>query len=827
MSLGTCIPGMVKRGEIDPVRAKRMSELFTELERHYARSMGPDAAAAEASEQTLKQLAAEGRLKRRQTLLQIARQADAMKDLERFAGKDKYAAVRALIDDDDRAPYRRGNVTTAATRIDFGVQGMISEFIERHRRNLLGKPKDAEGLDDIVRELHGQKTGNVTASTGADALREAFEYLRQRFNQAGGNIRKLEGYGLTHRHDAMKVRGVSRDQWISDTVPLLDRARMIDERTGLAMTDARLTEALSDVYATIRTNGLTGKASAALRGPGKLANQRSESRFLHFRDGDAWLDYDEKYGAGDNPFTTIMGHISGLSKDIAMMERLGPNPDATMRYMLDHVDRVEAQSDKKIVGAVMGLSGGRKGTEDLWRYVKGDSTVPVLPENRIAYHALRGVQGTRNLLTGAMLGSAPLSAISDINTGLLARGFYGIPATKVLTGYLKQLNPLSAVDRKLAVRLGAGMSDASHSMASIARYYGEAQGPGWTQVVADSVLRVSGLNKITEAGQNAFVNDLLGSLGDVRDKPWDALPEGLRTAMERNGLDKFDWTAIRQAPPIVSRGASYIDPKAIMDPAAADRLMDMVLRGRAAAVQETTASSRVHTTLGTNPGTLGGEVLRNSLQFKGFAVALLMKQGRMISMMGPVGGAVYAAQFVIGMTMFGAATIQLREIVKGRDPRPMDDAEFWGDALFQGGGLGIVGDLVGVFKNDRIDNSMGQFLGGPVASFAVDLVKAGYSSVAGDVREDGTQRPGNPGGAALRLAKRYTPGTSLWYARAAFERMIIDQLDGEINPDHEMEMGRQLGTAKKNKQGHWWAPDSMSPERAPDVANALGGDQPN
>ncbi|WP_308815575.1 hypothetical protein [Sphingomonas sp. GV3] len=84
MSLGNCIPGMVKRGEIDAQRGARMKQLFDELEAFYRRDMGPDAAAAEASEATLRQLTSEARLKKRQTLLQINRQREALKDMDLF-----------------------------------------------------------------------------------------------------------------------------------------------------------------------------------------------------------------------------------------------------------------------------------------------------------------------------------------------------------------------------------------------------------------------------------------------------------------------------------------------------------------------------------------------------------------------------------------------------------------------------------------------------------------------------------------------------------------------------------------------------------------------
>jgi len=514
-----------------------------------------------------------------------------------------------------------------------------------------------------------------------------------------------------------------------------------------------------------------------------------------------------------------MGHVSGMAKDIAIMERLGPNPDATMRFLLDHVDKTEAQSGKVRVAAVQGRSLGRFGAESLWRYVKGETSIPVVPESALGRGTINFVHGLRNWNVAAMLGSATLSAISDVHTGALARRFYGLSETKVLAHYLTAFVPRSAADRRLAARLGAGLQHEARTMASTARLFGESRGPAWTQQLADSVLRVSGLNMWTAKGQDKFVVDMLGALGDVRDRDWIDVPAGLKNAMERNGLDAADWNSIRISQPIEANGAQYVDMSAIRSRQAADRLGDMLLRGRAAAVIDTSPTATVAASLGTQGGTLGGEIVRNSLQFKTFAAALTIKQFRMMAVMSPGQRAAYAAQFAIGMTMFGAAVVQLREIAKGRDPRPMDNWEFWQDSLLQSGGIGIVGDLFGVFTGGRVD-SVGEYLGGPTISVVKDGVRAVRTALPRQMK-DGTTRAGNPGKAALTFAKRHTPGTSLWYARLAFERLVIDTLDDRLNFDSDKDRERAARRVQDRGQDYWWEPGAVAPDRAPDPATIM------
>ncbi|NJB90571.1 hypothetical protein GGR90_002765 [Sphingopyxis italica] len=819
MSLRNCIPGMVERGEIDPQRAKRMSDLFDQLESGYRQNMGPETAAAEASEQTLRQMADAAALKRRQTLLQAASQRRARDDIGKYRGSSPYAAIRAMMDRDLQAPYE--NVVTRAENIEFQAQAEISEFIQTHRRNFLGKATNRAGLREVIQELHGHGSGNPRAKTYADALANTLDSLRLRFNAAGGNIGKLRGWGITHRHDAIKVRRAGYPQWREDLREGLDTAAMRDPDTGLRMTPARLEEVLRGSYESIRTNGLSAEPLDPFMSQPKLANARAYHRVFVFKDGDAWLEYQAKYGSGD-AFTTVMGHIRGMSHDIASLERFGPNPDATVKFLLDSVDRLEAQSDKVAPGAVTGSSGGRAATERLWAYLNGETSVPVFAEGwleRPSYYAIRGIAGTRDLLTSALLGSSPISAISDVNTQLMTRKLSGLPQTKVLWSYLKQLNPASSADRKLAIRLGLGMRDASHSLLGMSRFYGETHGPQLTQVIADDVLRLAGLNKWTEAGQRAFGLDFLGTLGDLRGQTFDALPDAIRGTMTRYGIGVTEWNAIRKAEPERRGSAAFVNARNIADRRIADQVQEMVLAETSRAVQENTASARALMQGGTRPGTLTGEALRNSFQFKGFAVSMLMSQAQVLRELGPYRAGVYGAQLFIGMSLFGAAAIQLREIAKGRDPRPMDDPEFWADAALQGGGLGIFGDIVGSFKSDRIDSLAG-FALGPFYG----LVKDTRSAVSGMFDNEETGEPANPARQATRMLKRYSPGGNIWYLRAAYERMILDQLSEAYDPEYGASRARVEQWAAENGQGLWWEPGADAPSRGPDLENALGGE---
>src|SRR3546814_15723404 len=107
-----------------------------------------------------------------------------------------------MMDDDVRAPYT--SAVRQAEVIEFQAQADLSGFIEQHRRGFSGKPKDSRGMDDVVRELHGQPTGNARAKTFAGAVTDVYDKLRLRFNAAGGDYGNWPGHGLVPSSDPPK-----------------------------------------------------------------------------------------------------------------------------------------------------------------------------------------------------------------------------------------------------------------------------------------------------------------------------------------------------------------------------------------------------------------------------------------------------------------------------------------------------------------------------------------------------------------------------------------------------------------------------------------------
>lgn len=197
-------------------------------------------------------------------------------------------------------------------------------------------------MDNFVRELFGEATGDATAAAMARAWETSSEKLRVRINGAGAAIAKLDRWGLPQGHDALALMAAGRDPWISYMMGdgVLDRERTVHPVSRLKLTDADLRESLSVIWDRITTDGWSDRDLTATAGKGAIYTQHADHRFLHFKNADAWLAYAKLYGNPD-AFSAIMSHVGTMARDIAHMEVFGPNPNRIREYIKNLI-RAEA-----------------------------------------------------------------------------------------------------------------------------------------------------------------------------------------------------------------------------------------------------------------------------------------------------------------------------------------------------------------------------------------------------------------------------------------------------------------------------------------------------
>jgi hypothetical protein len=831
VSLGVCIPDLIAAGKIPPEHAARVREIYDRLLAQHEGAMARPAAEALATSQAIDAWEEGLRQARAGRLLSLNRQQAIIDNARRFRGwKDgdpiDPRALTAHLAWDPRAPY--ANVEYVEREIRQSALGMMYGILAKHRADLLGRLRNQDDLTDLVRELHGRDTGNLGAKELADSWRRTSEYLRARFNAAGGAIGKLEDWGLPQSHDPLRVGAVSREQWIDELIDgdMLDRARMIDRDTLQPMDDDALRELLSDAYDTIVSDGWIGRQPGANQGRSMIANRHGERRVLHFRDADAWIAYNERYGRA-TPWDAMMGHVGLMARDTALIEVLGPNPAATVRWMKDL-----ATKDAHEKGGRAAIRAAEKGTDKidgLWRVLTGEASRAV--DERLA-HAGASI---RQWQAATKLGGAVITSLSDLGTAALTRHFNGLATFTHLPDMLAQLNPADATDRALVRGMGiigdeftghvAGQGRIMLEELSGGRHSGGAgtRAERWaananevTRRLADGTLRASGLNAWTIAGREATAKAFALNFAAHAGRTFDQLDPRFRRFFERNGMGAAEWDAIRVTAPNEDAGYKAIWPVMVADEAVGRRLMQAMLVEIDFAVPTTGLRTREFFA-GRRPGTVRGEAMRMFFQFKGFPITVMIMHGmRMLDLQGGWSKAKYGVSLLGATTMMGALSYQLANLKDGKDPADMTSRDFWWRAMLKGGGLGVFGDVVNASQNQY-----GQDLGDLVAGPGIASMSNLGDLVWGKVETNDAGEKVRTRDFASFLA-RETPGGSIWYVRQAYHRLLLDRLKEAQDEDFAASYRAMERRAAQDGAGYFWQPGAESPERGPDFMNALG-----
>lgn len=853
MSFEVCLAGLEAAGTIDPERAARFRAEFKRLNTALGKKMGAGAAVDVASRETMDALEFQLMNDRRQAALAFVQQKALLGGLTAHLEAGGHAGhyAMAVMEHHEAVPGVAGveNVRGALWNLAWS---RAAGFLSAHKRDVLGRTRNRDGLRDLVRELRGEASGNKDAAQLAAAVSDMLEWLRKQYNAAGGAIGKLDGWGLPQSHDALSVAQAGYPAWRAflmtggrEGAPLIDFARMIDQSTGkpFASEDA-LEEALTAAWRNIASEGMDGNVPGAFRGDGKLANRRADHRFFVFKDADAWLAYNERFGHGD-AFDAIVGHVAGMTRDIAAMRVLGPNPAHTVRWLQDMLNQqaIPGQAGgvpgtgaaPKGMKALLSSRGARKGAqtmERMWRFYSGEMTA-VAPENRATARFFTGVRNW-NVLT--KLGRAALSAIptDPVFKAFTAR-FNGMPVSRALGDWVKTFNPADAGHREAAEHAGLIVTE---MVSRAAKIYSETRGLDLVELTrrgADGLLRTTLLSPHTQAAKQAGGLSWMKEWAELADTPFDKLGEGRQLAFARYGIEAADWDRLRSVPTDDTGGVTLLRPGDLArladggDQAALDSAVKFFTLIDAEGRFDTPGSLlRAQTALALGGqgsrferGTLVGELAQSATQFKTYSFIVTMTHiQRAVYGRGAMSRAEYALALPIFLTVAGTLALSLRAVASGEYPPDWTDPTTWARGFVTGGGLGYAGDIIGkgVEGQRGTGGAVAGFVTGPTIGSVVDpAIELTLGNIGAAARGEET----NLGRESLRLARRNVPGGNAWYGQLAVNRMLLDQLETTIDPDYRKSWRRMERDAAERGQPLWWRRGAMTPDRAPDFENAF------
>ncbi len=686
--------------------------------------------------------------------------------------------------------------------------------------------------DDIVRVMFGGKSDNPEIMAMAKEVSETLEEMRLAFNRNGGNIKKLDNYGFMTSHDQKKVALTDQSEWINDVIQGLDRNHYVKE-DGSLMNDAELRTVLDDVYQTIATNGANKELKALdqqkkadsitpIGGRSKMANRHQESRALHFKDGDSWLNYQEKYGTyNEIGFHEILkNHVQRMSTEVAMMQNFGSNPRLAFETILNEA-LIRAKADPK--------NGQKHGALDKQAH-RATSMYNTLDAHTRAIDSTLGniMGGLRALMVSSKLGGTTITTFGDHASMKRIGNMLGLSYTKsILPEYIKQLK--QGATRDEALRFGLGINEMVGAMSRFgdADIVSSATKSGRfnarMQAFASTTMKLSGLNAVTAGAKRAFNLVHMNKLAELtRKTDWKDLGADDLNILQGNGITERDWQLWKQLEPSKREDGTIVltqndffnvsddvikqflpqdkhnSIKAIADfrYKAAMKYQTHLFNEESVAIIEAGVRERSIINLG-EAGTIQGELGRTLFQFKGFPLAYMFRIGHRAFAQGDIKSRVtFLASLLAYQTLAGALIVQTQNLANGKNPEPVFTVDFFGKSMLKGGGLSFLGDIMSALS-DPTGRSASDFISGPLLgqSMKLGMLLTGMGNNIIEGKESSRMME------VANTLKSNIPLQNLWYSKLIVDRMLYSKMQNMIDPDY---LPRTQQRLENLGNSYWW-----------------------
>lgn len=829
-------------------RIKGAGKVLREQDPSAWRAMPEDQRTLMAAQKAAEEIAFEAVRKVQNAQRQVIKRAEFLTRVQQHADSMKLSKAQAVAADYQVADDR--------------ITGMVGEY-GAHLMNAIDAAKSTQGVGavrwvlmkafdaqnpqmslDIAKEIHAKGkagTKNDLAIKAAKAWDEMVaEPMRVRFNEAGGNVGRLD-YGYMPTMWEPELVGKAGHAAFADAVlPHLDRKRYTRD-DGSLMDDAEVLTFLQKAGETIATDGANKMEPGTIRGTGARANSGSEHRQIHFKDGESYVKVMAQFGSG-SMYDAMMGHLNMMSRDIVLVERYGPNPDAQHKLMRD--DLIKADKGGLPASVTMAdlnhhwrvIAGSQVAR---WRWtppaagVVGDFTGAGM--SRFFGHA-------RNVETFSKLQGAVISSITDVPMYFAALHMNKLPILDGLANIPKAMAGMTPGVRRIYGRNlvetmnGMGMA-ADTVLGSFNRFTGENASTAWSGHLSSATMRLGLLNWWTDSLRLAYSNTMQNATARNVKTPWGELDEYLRVnILGRNGITEAHWSVLGKAQTVETQWGPLLTPESIYatgDPMAADTVNAYLgfLRNRQeSAILNPDVAARAFWRRSTESGSAGGEISRAISQFQMFPTSMFTRFYReVLQARGGLEGApagfgdmpfnrlAFIGSSVAMMTFFGAIAFQAKQMKDGKDPVDMTTLKFGVRALAQGGGFGYLSGLILEDSSDSrsiadpLYRMQGPIMGSVAESFELTV---------GNLHEAAAGKDTHAGAEAIRFVRGHAPLVNLWYIKSAIDHAALHSMQEAVSPGY---LSRIRSKQKKDwGGGYWWQPGERMPDRAPSFEQLSG-----
>jgi len=707
---------------------------------------------------------------------------------------------------------RPGGQDSAASRIlgeERAVKGRI--FAMMHRDAGLTESefhawmRDDQNLEDTITEMFGPNGEGFdlenptphTQNKEAHIFAKARVIEKRRFvdlmNAEGAMIGWLPNHAVTQYHDPLKVQRVGKTQWIQDQLELIGEGDAFDRTFGL-MDETQRLQFLDAAWHNISEGKRTSTDEAPeIKVPGSLAKRLSQHRKIHYGSSEAWLENFNKYGAADLR-AAMWSEMRNLANDYVLLHEFGTNPELQQEKLWT---KLRAWSRNPPDGKPRDWNDDT--VKNHWMWV-----------NRDAYHLANSTGYGPTLATATQvylsiqnmskLGSSVFPSFSDLSTSVQTYRYHGVDYLDGIREHMQVFfRKLSPDERTEVLYQLAEFNDmiigGFHS-----RYATGDPKPGRIQDMEDFFFKVNGLSGWTYNNRAAAQFVLSGNIARNLTKSFDQLDPNLQRVLRQYNIDEGDWMVMRDVgvktidaegnllpdaapsqsfdlnakqyftPDLLERAADspemgLADKRSMRD--LAMKLRSFFVQEGRIAIPEPDAADRAIMTQGAQRGTFKYSSLVAIWQFRSFPLVYLRKLGPRYAQQGKM----YTIGNLAALTAIGYVSMSAKDMLKGKQPKPLDDPKTWAAAFIFSGAGGIAGDFI---FNDfqRYGGGVADVVGGPGMDLVTDWAQFFTMLAKGD----------DAAAKAFNNAIRMAPFANLWYTRTALDYMFIYNIQNFLNP---------------------------------------------
>lgn len=462
-------------------------------------------------------------------------------------------AVRVAFEGGSLRPGKGSNESPylMASRVQSQIWTLFKQAIGPELDHVVSVSRalDREGL--LALDAIDRKTPLTEFSPEAIAYAKGMKVVRDKvfsMEQARNPfMMKAQDYLWQQMHDRERVTAAGKNTWV---------AKMMEAAGDKSFPEATVQEKagiFGDIYDKI-TSGKWGSTMPEMerRGPGQqILRRQAASRTIQFNDAESFANYNAEFG----PKTLYDGLnriISRSSRDIALLQKFGPDPEYVKEALIARVDSMLSGPEQEQFRA------DRKKLDATWDVVNGAQNAPAR-----GFRA-KFVEGLMTQQWAAKGGLGLFHAIpSDLAMG--ASLFHQLEGTGMLNNFSKlageYISSLNPAHRAEAMENAGYMTKAMQR--EVMRTFGAPdQSNDWMSKVSNFMSKWSGHDLHADMMASATGGLALRKLGQMAAMDHAALPDSWKQGLARYGIGDKEWNLFKQGAESIG-GEMHLTPEGV------------------------------------------------------------------------------------------------------------------------------------------------------------------------------------------------------------------------------------------------------------------------